>query len=58
MNERVINERVKEVALVVIGSLLFAIGINFLLFQIGYLKVELLGLQLLHIICLNGHQVL
>ncbi|PHE84036.1 hypothetical protein COF81_30410 [Bacillus pseudomycoides] len=29
MNERVINERVKEVALVVIGSLLFAIGINF-----------------------------
>ncbi|PEY29517.1 hypothetical protein CN354_26905 [Bacillus cereus] len=29
MNERVMNERVKEVALVVIGSLLFAIGINF-----------------------------
>ncbi|EEL51144.1 MULTISPECIES: YitT family protein [Bacillus cereus group] len=29
MRERVMNERVKEVALVVIGSLLFAIGINF-----------------------------
>ncbi|MCI0764002.1 YitT family protein [Bacillus sp. TL12] len=29
MNERVMNEGVKEVALVVIGSLLFAIGINF-----------------------------